>query len=123
MMTLVAEFERATIAQNVKMGMCAKARAGEWCGGIAPLGYDWELISLAEQGKRKKSKLVINEKEAQVVREIFRLYSEGNGYKAIVNQINKQGYKTKRGNHFAVAQLRDILMNPVYIGKVRYNVR
>ena len=38
-MSLVAEFERNTISQNVKMGMCAKAKAGEWCGGIAPLGY------------------------------------------------------------------------------------
>lgn len=30
MMALIGEFERSTIAQNVKMGMCAKARAGEW---------------------------------------------------------------------------------------------
>ena len=41
MMALIGEFERSTIAQNVKMGMCAKARSGEWCGGIAPLGYKW----------------------------------------------------------------------------------
>ena len=39
MMALIGEFERGTIAQNVKMGMCAKARAGEWCGGRV-LGYD-----------------------------------------------------------------------------------
>ena len=32
MMALIGEFERGTIAQNVKMGMCAKAKAGEWCG-------------------------------------------------------------------------------------------
>ncbi len=41
MLALVGEFERNTIAQNVKMGMLAKARSGEWCGGIAPLGYRW----------------------------------------------------------------------------------
>lgn len=123
MMALVAEFERSTIAQNVKMGMCAKARSGEWCGGIAPLGYDWVPMEEERQGKRKKSKLTVNEKEAETVREIFRLYTEGNGYKAIVNHINKQGFRTKRGNYFGVAQLRDILTNPVYIGKVRYDVR
>ena len=33
MMALIGEFERGTIAQNVKMGMCAKAKSGEWCGG------------------------------------------------------------------------------------------
>ena len=123
MMALVGEFERNTIAENVKMGMCAKARNGEWCGGIAPLGYDWEVMEGYENAVRKKSKLVINEKEAEVVRTIYNEYASGKGYKAIVNKINKQGYKSKFGNAFGVAQLRSILTNPVYIGKVRYNVR
>ena len=123
MMALVGEFERNTIAENVKMGMCAKARNGEWYGGIAPLGYDWEVMEGYENAVRKKSKLVINEKEAEVVRTIYNEYASGKGYKAIVNKINKQGYKSKFGNAFGVAQLRSILTNPVYIGKVRYNVR
>jgi site-specific DNA recombinase len=123
MMALIGEFERSTIAQNVKMGMCAKARAGEWCGGIAPLGYDWEIMEGYENSAHKKSKLVINEKEAEIVRIMFEEYACGKGYKAIVNSLNKQGYKSKRGNCFSVAQLRSILTNPVYIGKVRYNVR
>lgn len=66
---------------------------------------------------------VIDEKEAETVRYIYDLYASGKGYKAIVNQINKEGYKTKRGNMFSVAQLKTILTNPVYIGKVRFNVR
>lgn len=122
-MSLVAEFERNTISQNVKMGMCAKAKAGEWCGGIAPLGYKWVQIESTQHSSRKKSRLEIDEKEAQTVRLIFELYASGKGYKAIANQLNKAGYKTKRGNYFSVAPLRDILMNPVYIGKVRFNVR
>ena len=123
LMALIGEFERNTIAQNVKMGMCAKARSGEWCGGIAPLGYDWVPMEGTEQSVRRKSRLEINEKEAGTVRKIFELYASGKGYKAIVNQINKEGYQTKRGNPFSVAQIKDILTNPVYIGKVRFDVR
>lgn len=123
MMALIGEFERSTIAQNVKMGMCAKARSGEWCGGIAPLGYKWVQMEGTENSSRKKSKLEIDEKEAETVRLIYELYASGKGYKAIVNKINKEGYKTKKGNEFSVAQLRTILTNPVYIGKVRFNVR
>ena len=123
MMALVGEFERNTIAQNVKMGMKAKARAGEWCGGIAPLGYRWVSMEGTEHSVRKKSRLEIDEKEAETVQLIFELYASGKGYKAIVNQINQMGCKTKRGNAFSVAQLRTILTNPVYIGKVRFNVR
>ena len=122
MMALVGEFERNTLAQNVKMGMCAKARSGEWCGGTTPLGYDCCPID-NPGSKRKRSRLVINEKEAEIVREIYRLCSEGRGYKAIVNRLNQNGYRTKKGNQFAIAQVRDILLNPIYIGKVRYNLR
>ena len=123
MMALIGEFERSTIAQNVKMGMCAKARAGEWCGGIPPLGYKWVPMEGMENSTRKKSRLEIETREAETVRLIYELYASGKGYKAIVNKINKQGDKTKLGNEFSVAQLRTILTNPVYIGKVRFNVR
>ena len=67
MMALIGEFERGTIVQNVKMGMCAKAKAGEWCGGRV-LGYDLVPIEDIQTGKRRKIKLIINEKEAEVVR-------------------------------------------------------
>ena len=97
MMALIGEFERSTIAQNVKMGMCAKARAGEWCGGIAPLGYHWVPMEGTENSARKKSRLEIDENEAETVRLIYELYASGKGYKAIVNKINKEGYKTKLG--------------------------
>lgn len=122
MMALIGEFERGTIAQNVKMGMCAKAKAGEWCGGRV-LGYDLSPIDSKEGAKRRKNRLIINEKEAEAVRFIFNEYVNGKGYKAITNQLNKLGYKTKKGNDFSVGSIREILTNPVYIGKVRYNVR
>lgn len=120
-MGAIGEFERETIAENVKMGMLARAREGRWNGGVV-LGYD--VVEIPSDGKkRKNSKLEINEKEACAVRRIFELYSQGNGYKAVVNRINKEGYKTKKNNQFAVATVKEILNNPVYIGKIRYNVR
>lgn len=122
MMALISEFERGTISQNVRMGLCAKARAGEWCGGRV-LGYDLVPMENQEGAKRRKNKLTINENEAEIVKLIFNEYSEGKGYKAITSKLNRLGYKTKRGNNFSVASIKDILTNPVYIGKVRYNVR
>ena len=91
------------------------------CGGVV-LGYD--LVELPNEGKkRKNTRLEINEKEANTVRRIFELYSQGHGYKAVVNRINKEGHKTKRNGEFAVSTVKEILQNPVYIGKIRYNVR
>src|SRR3712207_1072748 len=103
------------------MGMMARAREGKWNGGKV-LGYD--IVEIPSEGKkRKETKLVINEKEAITVRRIFELYSEGHGYKATVNRVNKEGHKSKRGNAFSTAAIKEILKNPVYIGKIRYNVR
>lgn len=120
MMAAVGEFERGTISENVKMGMLARARTGKWNGGIV-LGYDVVKTGIEEKGK--SSRLEINQEEAKIVQLIFDMYAKGNGYKAIANALNKQGYKSKKNNDFAVATIREILRNPVYIGKIRYNVR
>ncbi|MGG7196041.1 recombinase family protein [Clostridium butyricum] len=121
MMGAVGELERGTIAQNVKMGMLARAREGRWNGNIL-LGYNLKEKSDSTNKKRKDTELVINEVEAEIIKTIFTMYSEGNGYKAITSYLNKFGYTTKRGNPFSVNAIKDILKNPVYIGKIRYNV-
>jgi site-specific DNA recombinase len=121
MLALIGEFERGTIAQNVKMGMLARAKEGRWNGNTL-LGYNLKGKDGSTNKKRKDTELVINESEAEIVRTIFSMYSEGNGYKAIANNLNKFGCTTKRGNPFSVNAIKDILKNPVYIGKIRYNV-
>ncbi|QQK09019.1 recombinase family protein [Miniphocaeibacter halophilus] len=119
MIATIGEFERDTIAENIKMGMLAKAENGEWCGGRV-LGYD--IVPVDPNNPKGKTKLVINEDEANIVRLIFKEYANGKGYKAICNKLNRLRYKTKRGNAFGVNSIKDIILNPLYIGKIRYNV-
>lgn len=121
MMAAIAEFERGNIAENVKMGMIARAKEGSWNGGQV-LGYDSTEFS-SENKKRKSTKLIINEKEAQTVRRIFELYTGGHGYKSIANKVNKEGHRSKKGNLFSINAIKTILTNPVYVGFIRYNVR
>ena len=80
------------------MGMLARAKEGKWNGGQV-LGYDLEETS-AHGNKRKHTKLVINEKEAQTVRRIFELYISGHGYRAIANRINQEGHHGKKVSLF-----------------------
>lgn len=121
MMGAVGELERNTISDNVKMGMKERAREGLWNGGVV-FGYDITEIP-SENRKRRATRLMVNEEEAKTVRYIYELYYTGNGIKAITNRINKEGYKSKRGNAFAVATVKEILQNPIYKGYIRYNVR
>src|SRR5712664_4618797 len=57
-----AQFEREIIGERTRDKLSAARRKGKWTGGIPVLGYD-----VAPEGGR----LVINEPEAQRVREIF----------------------------------------------------
>lgn len=83
------------------------------------------IISKGERERMflKKSRLKVVDIEAETIRLIFEMYASGKGYKAILGYLNKAGRKTKWGNQFSVAQIKPILTNPVYIGKVRYDVR
>ncbi|WP_238904417.1 recombinase family protein [Clostridium sp. YIM B02506] len=112
----IGEFERETIVENVKIGMKQRAKTGKWNGGIV-LGYKSVILN------ENNTRLEVVPEEATTVRKIFELYSSGKGLKAITNQLNHEGYKTKKSNMFGTGGVKDILMNPVYTGKIRYNVR
>ncbi len=117
MMGAVGELERNTIIDNVKLGMAQRSREGKWNGGIC-LGYSSEIVDESKTGEKN---LVIVESEAELVRKIFNLYASGKGLRAIANTINKQGYRTKKDNTFSTAAISEIISNPVYVGKVRFN--
>ena len=63
---------------------------------------------------------VINEKEAIIVRKIFDMKIKGYSLIDISMELNKLGYKTKRGTEFKKNSLYDLLKNEKYIGNYIY---
>ncbi len=60
----------------------------------------------------------IEEQEADVVRRIFGLYlGEGLGIRRIAQRLNADGFQTRRGRNWSMVTIRDLLRNPVYIGR------
>lgn len=116
---ILAELQRNMIVENVKMGMKQRARNGKWNGGQV-LGYDGVEIPL---GREKETVLRPNPIEAKLVRKIFRMYTSGQGLRSTANQLNQEGYTTKPGNAFSSVAVKTIINNPIYVGKIRYNVR
>ncbi|MEH7114288.1 recombinase family protein [Neobacillus niacini] len=108
LMASIAEMERNTLSENVKLGMKQRALEGSWNGGEV-FGYDTD-----------EKELVINQKEANIVRLIYQLYAEGKGLKAIANHLNKAGYKTKRNRYFSINGVATILDNVIYNGKISW---
>ena len=98
-------------------GRSASAHEGNYIGGTAPYGYDRIRIG-------KSPTLKINEKEAQAVRLIFDMYlNDGIGYYEIANSINALGFRSKKNTLFIGKVVNDILHNPIYIGKIKYQHR
>ncbi len=104
----IAEFERNTIVENVKLGLREYARKGGKTGAV--LGYD-------NLGKG----LSVNEKEAALVRHVYDLYVHRQmSFTAIAYYLNKLGFRTKRGCLFCSSSVSFVLGNPVYIGYNRH---
>ncbi|GIP29148.1 recombinase RecB [Paenibacillus sp. J23TS9] len=116
MMGAVGELERNTIVDNVKMGHRQRARTGKHNGKV-PLGY--RSVKIDERGR--ETRIVVIEEEAALVLNIFEQYAAGHGLKAIANDLNHRGHKTKTGKTFSTCAIRDILDNPMFVGKIRYN--
>ncbi|OEH85544.1 serine recombinase [Desulfuribacillus stibiiarsenatis] len=98
-----AQYSR-TLSVGITSALAAKVRRGEHIGKV-PYGYD--VID---------KKLVINEEEAQVVRLMFELYTEGLGYKKITKKLNELGYLSKTKQLWQVTSVQSILQNKIYYG-------
>ena len=104
----VAQQEVENISANVKKGLKMKMQRGEMIGFKGCLGYDYDPVT---------KNLVINEKEAEVVRFIFTKYLEGNGSFRIAKLLKEKGYTSKGGcKNWPVSTIITILKNEKYKG-------
>lgn len=103
------EYYSINLAEEVKRGMTERVSRGEAVS-VPAYGYDIE-----------EGKYIINEAEAEVVRQIFLDFNSGVGTVTIARNLNALGIKTKRGKLWENRTVKYILHNPVYIGKIRWN--
>ena len=123
---LFDEYQSRENAKHVIRSMKENARQGFWNGATAPLGY--RLVEAEKRGTKIKKRLAVDPVEAECVRFIYKLYLYGDGtsgalgVKEVVKWLNRNGYRTRRGETFGVASVHKILTNTVYIGEWRFNV-
>lgn len=111
--------EYKTINRRLQAGRLASIKEGNYIGSAAPFGYD--KVRLPE---RKGYTLAEND-ESDYVRMIFDLYVNQNYTPGkIADHLTSIGVKPKKGGAvFSTASVRDILSNPIYTGKLRWNWR
>lgn len=102
----LAEYYSKNLAQNVTRGMRVARSHGTFTGGTVPYGYRVE-------GK----KLVPDEIEARVVRRVFELYADHMPMADIIEKLNNEGYKPRKGTKFAINSFYRVLRSRKYIGE------
>jgi site-specific DNA recombinase len=115
---MIAEYERAQIAERSRRGKRHRAK----CGLInvlsaAPYGYRY-----IKKTEYSAASYEVFEKEAQVVREVFRLYTEESmSLGGIARYLNQQGISTRTGQtRWERSVIGGMLKNPAYMGIACY---
>ena len=110
--------EYKVINRRLQRGRIASVKEGKYVGSIPPYGYDRVKIE-----KDKGFTLKKNDDEAQIVEKIFNMYAYNDiSINEVANQLNSGGYKPRKANEWTISAIKDMLNNPVYIGKLRWHL-
>ncbi|WP_446936659.1 recombinase family protein [Lysinibacillus fusiformis] len=108
-LSVFAQLEREQIRERTMMGKEERAKEGKWHGGGGKLktakGYDYI-----------DGQLIINKYEAECVKTIYDEFLRGNG----TNKIFHLVLKKYPGFTSTETTIRNILMNPIYAGKIKH---
>jgi len=111
-----AQFEREVTGERIRDKVAATKKKGMWAGGSPPLGYDIQ-----------DKALVVNAKEAERVRLIYRRYLELGNAVRLKQELDARkihskvrGGKQPGGTRFSRGALYTVLQNRTYLGQVTH---
>jgi len=103
---------RLSHGAKVKRGQLTSVQQGRYGTGPAPYGY--------RRGKDAEKPLVVDDREAEVVRTIFREYLQTRSTGKVVDYLHNRKIFTRKGNHWSRQAIAIILSNRTYRGRVSY---
>ncbi len=110
--------EYKTINRRIQRGRIASVKEGKYIAGTAPYGYDKIKIQGA------KGYTLTPNKDAETIKLIYKLYTENKiGMQLIAKKLDLLGIKPQKSKHWSRASIKDILTNPTYTGKIRWQWR
>ena len=101
---ICAEIERDNTSENVKLAKRQEFENGKVTAKKV-LGYD--IVN---------KQLVINLKEAKIVKFIFETYNKTHNYYQTAKICNSKGFKGKKGQQFHASSIKTIVQNQIYCG-------
>lgn len=96
------------LARNTTRGLRKRKLAGRWIGAV-PHGY-----RLGDDGFLKLG----DPAEIAVVRKVFKMRSQGYGYRAIAKHLNEKGIKPPRAKLWSQRAVKHFLQRDAYVGNI-----
>jgi len=103
---------RLSHGAKVKRGQLGAVQQGRYGTGPAPYGY--------RRGREGEKPLIVDDREAEVVRTIFREYLHSRSTGKVVSYLHSRGIFTRKGNKWSRQAIAIILSNRTYRGRVTY---
>jgi site-specific DNA recombinase len=115
---MIAEYERAQIAERTRRGKIHRARSGD-VGVLSGAPYGYRYIRKSDS---RAAYYEIIESQAQVVRDIFRLYTrEGFSIGRVSRHLSAEGIPTHTGKaRWDRSTIWGMLRNPAYVGRAGF---
>lgn len=110
--------EYKTINRRLSAGRLASCKEGKYVGSIPPYGFDKEKLK-----GQKGWKLTPIKEETEIIKLIYNMYlsdEENTGFQGIANKLTDGKVPTRSGKPWTSSQVKNILTNDVYIGKIHW---
>lgn len=104
----LSQSEYSFIVRRLNEGRKSSAEKGIWSGKTV-FGYKYNKVT---------KKLEVVESEKPVVRKICDMVLEGYPFLSIAEELNKLGYRTRKGNPFQIHNIKSIIKSPFIRGHV-----
>jgi site-specific DNA recombinase len=121
-----SEMEREKAGQRTHDALARKARQGYVTGGCV---FGYRNVPIMDGERRARVERVIHDDEADVIRRIFRLVAQGEGYKRVAAALNAEGAlapvprPAHRPRGWAPSSVREIVFRELYRGAIVWNQR
>jgi site-specific DNA recombinase len=117
-LAVAAEHASDLASERLRLKHAELAADGKWEGGMRGFGYDLQEYVAQDSNGRPviKYKLVINQAEAQAIRQGAEAALEGRGATGIAKQWTKDGIRTTHGKVTAPQKAREMLVSPRIAG-------
>jgi len=120
MIELIDGYYSEILAKESMRGLIQTAKQGYHTGGRPPYGYRLKSVQVGNTIKKVWEK---HPKQAEAVKIVYKMHSEGFTYDQIIEKLTEEGYQPRHKRKWGKSSISEILRKNCYSGTHYFNTR